>query len=58
MTGEGLLLLILILAFVRGLEATATARDMGVYVEYVGLVAALTLLAAAAAFLSGGNVAS
>ena len=58
MTGEGLLLLILILAFVRGLEATATARHMGVYVEYVGLVAALTLLAAAAAFLSGGNVAS
>jgi len=57
LTGEGLLLLILILAFVRALEATATARDTAVYVEYVGLVAALTLLATAAAFLSGGGVA-
>jgi Zn-dependent protease len=57
LTGEGLLLLILIVAFVRALEATATARDTAVYVEYVGLVAVLTLLAAAAAFLSGGGVA-
>jgi len=47
-TGEGLLLLLLVVALVRAFEATATPRDTPVYVEYVGLVGGLSLLASVA----------
>ena len=52
-TDEGLLLLILIVAFLRSLERTATARDPEIYAQYAGLVGGLALVAMTAARLSG-----
>ena len=49
MSGEGLLLLLLIVALLRAFEATASTRDRMVYLEYSGLVVGLTLLSDAAA---------
>jgi Zn-dependent protease len=53
-TGEGLLLLVLVLALVRTREATSTARDPAIYAQYAGLVSGLALIAMTAARLSAG----
>src|SRR5262249_7909228 len=52
-SGEGLVVLLLVVALVRALEPASGARDTRSWLEYAGLVAGLALVGSASASLAG-----